>query len=65
MAVFGIAVSTYTSRAVYDSATQMTRIIEQVRVEDVNKGSISVDKLQSGDIIVSITVGGKKTDIYV
>ena len=62
-ALLGITVSTFDSKAVYDSATGLMVIEETVSVYEVSSGSLADGILQAEDILVSATVNGNTTEI--
>ena len=51
------------SKAVYNSETGYIRIQETVSVYEVSKGSLADGVLQKGDVLLSATLNGQKTDI--
>ena len=62
-ALIGITVNATDSKAVYDSQTGRIGIYETVSVYEVSKGSLADGVLQKGDVLLSATVNGEKTDI--
>ena len=62
-ALLGITVNTTDSKAVYNSETGYIRIQETVSVYEVSKGSLADGVLQKGDVLLSATLNGQKTDI--
>lgn len=61
--LLGITVAASDSKAVYEPETGLIRIQETVSVYEVSKGSLAEGKLQTGDILLSATVGGQKMNI--
>ncbi|MCM1438667.1 MAG: S1C family serine protease [Roseburia sp.] len=60
----GVTVRSVDSRYVYDSATEKGAIFEDVTVEEITSdGLFSTSGLQIGDIITSMTLNGKTTQI--
>ena len=62
-ALIGITVNATDSKAVYDSQNGRIGIHETVSVYEVSKGSLADGVLQKGDVLLSATVNGEKTDI--
>ena len=62
-ALIGITVNATDSKAVYDSQNGRIGIYETVSVYEVSKGSLADGVLQKGDVLLSATVNGEKTDI--
>lgn len=61
--LLGITIQTAESNARYDETSGLTKIIEVVSVKEVTSGSLAYGILKEGDILKSITIGGKKYDI--
>lgn len=61
--MLGITIQRVASDAFYDESTGLTKIVEQVKISQIESSSIVKDILQVGDILKSITIGGKKYDI--
>ena len=61
--MIGITVNATDSKAVYDTETGRISIQETVSVYEVSKGSLADGVLQKGDVLLSATVNGEKTDI--
>ncbi len=61
--VLGVTVKAAASSAVYDSSTGLTSIVQSVAVDTVSETGAATGKLMSDDIIKSITVSGKTTEI--
>ncbi len=59
----GVTLEPESSYAKYDEANGKATIIEKVKVAEVGAGTVSDGKLKTGDIIKSVTVSGKKTDV--
>ena len=53
--LLGISIEVATSKAVYDVISKTTRIYQEIAVSSVTDGGVSSNKLQVGDIIVSVT----------
>ena len=62
-ALIGITVNSSDSKAVYDSETGRVSIRETVSVYEVSKGSLADGVLQKGDVLLSATKNGQKTEI--
>ena len=62
-AMLGITVNASNSKAVYDPETGLISIEETVSVFEVNKGSLADGILKEGDIFLSMTLNGEKSDI--
>ena len=62
-ALIGITVNATDSKAVYDTETGRISIQETVSVYEVSKGSLADGVLQKGDVLLSATVNGEKTEI--
>ena len=61
---FGVTVSIYESRSIYDNSTGHIDIEETVQVSKISQTSgLARNKLQEGDIFLSVTVGDKTTKI--
>ena len=60
-ASLGFTVSITDSKAVYNSSTGMTTIVEKVKISDITSGSLASGVLQTGDIIVSIELNSDTT----
>lgn len=61
--IVGINLKISSSKAVYQADTGLTKIVEQVTVDSVVKGSLAEGKFKNGDVIVSATVHGETTMI--
>lgn len=61
--MLGITIKITDSCAYFDQATQTTKLLETITVQEVNIGSIADGILQSGDVLKSISIGGKKYEI--
>lgn len=61
--MLGITIKITDSCAYFDQSTQTTKLLETVTVQEVNIGSMSEGILQSGDVLKSIAIGGKKYEI--
>lgn len=61
--LIGITVNASDSKAVYDSKTGKVGIQETVSVYEVSKGSLADGVLQKGDVLLSATLNGVKTEI--
>lgn len=59
----GIAVSINQSNAVYDGNTMTTKIVEEVKVSEVQETSALAGQLQEGDIIKSISINSQKIEV--
>lgn len=59
----GVTLEATDSTAVYDEETYLTSIIQTVAVGEVTSGGASDGVLQQGDIIKSVTVKGKTTEV--
>ena len=62
-ALIGITVNATDSKAVYNYETQTIRIQETVSVYEISKGSLAEGVLQKGDILLSATITGARTEI--
>ena len=60
-ASLGFTVSITDSKAVYNSSTGITTIVEKVKISDITSGSLASGVLQTGDIIVSIELNSDIT----
>ena len=56
----GITTQVSQAKAVYDEETGEIRILEEVTVSEIKKGSLSEGIVQEGDRLVSIVVNGKE-----
>lgn len=56
----GVATGVTASKAVYDSDSQVTRIVQEITVSEVQAGSSADGVLREGDILVSIVYDGKE-----
>ena len=54
----GVAVKSQSGKAVYDEETGKLKVVETVVVDEVEIGYPAFGKLQQGDIIVSVEIGG-------
>ncbi len=61
--LLGITIQMAESNAYYDEASGLTKIEEKIKVSKVESGSLADGILKEGDILISITIGGKKYDI--
>ncbi len=61
--MLGITIAVTDSCAYFDQTTQTTKLLETVTVQEVNIDSMSEGILQSGDVLKSISIGGKKYEI--
>ena len=59
----GISVGIKESMAVYDVTTGLIKIKEAVSVYGIPSGSLADGVLQDGDVLVSIAINGKLTEI--
>ena len=62
-ALIGITVNATDSKAVYNTETGCIGIQETVSVYEVSKGSLADGVLQKGDVLLSATLNGQKTEI--
>lgn len=63
-AMFGITVETVDSKAVWDEQRGRVKIVETIRVAEIVKGSISENKFEVGDKILSIQIAdGEKKEV--
>ena len=62
-ALLGITVTSSDSKAIYDVQTGTVRIAESVSVYEVAEASLADGALQAGDLLLSATVNGRKTEI--
>ena len=62
-ALLGITVSTSDSKAVYDTETGHVSICETVSVYEISENSLAEGVFEEGDIFVSATLNGEKTEI--
>ena len=62
-ALLGITVSTSDSKAVYDAETGHVSICETVSVYEISENSLAEGVFEEGDIFVSATLNGEKTEI--
>ena len=62
-AMLGITVNASDSKAVYNAETGRMTIEETVSVDEVSKGSLAEGVLEEGDIFLSMTLNGEKSDI--
>lgn len=58
-ATLGVNVYVSSSKSVYDEETGKISIVEETSVSSVNSGTIADGKLQAGDKIKSVTIGGE------
>lgn len=61
--MLGITIKITDSCAYFDQSTQTTKLLETITVQEVNIGSMAEGILQSGDVLKSIAIGGKKYEI--
>lgn len=61
--MLGITIQRIASDAFYDESTGLTKIVEQIQISKIESSSVVKDVLQVGDVLKSITIGGKKYDI--
>lgn len=62
-ALLGITVTSSDSKAIYDVQTGTVRIVESVSIYEVAEASLADGALQAGDLLLSATVNGRKTEI--
>ena len=62
-ALLGITVTSSDSKAIYDVQTGTVRIAESVSIYEVAEASLADGALQAGDLLLSATVNGRKTEI--
>ena len=63
-AFLGINVFISSSGTVYDEASGSVRITEETKIDSVNEGSASYNKLQAGDIIKSLKINDVCYDVH-
>lgn len=61
--MLGITIQIEDSCAYYDEESKSTKLLQKIVVKDVTSGSLTDGILQSGDVLKSITIGGRKYDI--
>ena len=59
----GISVAANSSKAVYDGYTMTTKIVEEVIVDSVDESGIAYGQLENGDVVLSVSVNGVKTQV--
>lgn len=62
-ATLGISVYVSSSKSVYDEETGKISIVEENSVNSVDSGTIADGKLQAGDKIKSVTIGGETFEV--
>ena len=58
--MLGVTVEVSSSSARLDKETGKTQIVEEIKVNKVEEGSLAAEYLQAGDILESVTIGGKE-----
>ena len=62
-AMLGVTVKRSDSRAVYDENSGKTYVMETITVSDVTFGSLAYGKIETGDILYSVTLPGEREKI--
>ena len=62
-ALLGITVSASNSKAVYDSETGLSKIIEKVLIYETNEGYLADGVLMAGDVVLSASINGDAREI--
>lgn len=61
--MLGITIQVEDSCAYYDKESKSTKLLEKIVVKDVTSGGLADGILQTGDVLKSITIGGKNYNI--
>ena len=62
-AMIDVTISTTSSSGVFDTSTGNIKIVETVEITEIDESSPAYGKLLSGDVVKSVTVGGKKISV--
>ena len=63
LALLGITVSASDSKAVYDSETGLSKIVEKVLIYETNEGYLADGVLMAGDVVLSASINGDVREI--